>query len=178
MNLRPLLQNNQVALIPLQESDFEILYKVGSDPDIWEQHPNRNRWQKEEFEKYFEGAMLSQSAFKIIDQTTGEVIGSTRYYDYDEANDRIKIGYTFYAKPYWGTGINSVVKRLMLDYIFPFVSTVHFDIGANNIRSQIAISRLGAVKVEEELVAYYGEAAKPNFTYAITRAEWMNRLNK
>ena len=66
----------------------------------------------------------------------------------------------------------------MLDYIFPFVSTVHFDIGADNIRSQIAISRLGAVKVEEELVAYYGEAAKPNFTYAITREEWMNRLNK
>ncbi len=62
-----------------------------------------------------------------------------------------------------------MVKRLMMDYIFPFVDKVHFHIGATNIRSQVAIQRLGASKIAEETVAYYGESPKLNFVYEIAR---------
>jgi RimJ/RimL family protein N-acetyltransferase len=64
--------------------------------------------------------------------------------------------------------LNPAVKKLMLNYIFPFVDRVHFHIGATNIRSQIAIQRLGATKVGEEEVAYYGETPKLNYVYEIT----------
>jgi len=171
-NIQPTLENDKVILLPLQEDDFEALYTVASDPKIWEQHPNKDRWQKEVFRTFFEGAMQSKGAFKIIDKVTGNTIGSTRYYDYNEQEKSIFIGYTFYATSCWGTGINPMVKNLMLDYIFQFVSKVHFHIGSNNLRSQVAISRIGAEKIAEQEVAYFGEETKLNFVYEITKQKW------
>ncbi|RFS26928.1 N-acetyltransferase [Chitinophaga silvatica] len=171
-SIQPILENEKVKLVPLQEDDFEALYAVASDKKIWEQHPNKDRWQKTVFQSFFEGALKSGGAFKIIDKSTGEIAGSTRYYDYDENHDSIMIGYTFYATRYWGSGINPSVKRLMLDYIFQYVSHVLFHIGASNLRSQIAITRIGAVKVGEETVAYYGEPSRLNFVYEIRKSEY------
>jgi RimJ/RimL family protein N-acetyltransferase len=171
-NIQPTLQSQQALLLPLKEEDFEELYQVASDPQVWMQHPNRDRWKKEVFEVFFKGAMQSGGAFKIIDQTTGEVAGSTRFYDHNTDAGSILIGYTFYATKFWGKGLNQAVKKMMLDYIFQFVSKVHFHIGAQNIRSQVAIARVGALKIGEEEVAYFGEAPKLNFVYEITKADW------
>jgi hypothetical protein len=57
----------------------------------------------------------------------------------------------------------------MLDYVFDYVSKVKFHIGSENIRSQIAISRLNAEKIDEEVVAYFGESPKLNFVYQIEK---------
>lgn len=173
MNIQPVLETEKVALYPLQQADFEALYSVASDPEIWAQHPNKDRWKKDVFQNFFEGAMQSKGAFKIIDKASSEILGSSRFYDYDEQDSSILIGYTFYAVKCWGTGINHAVKSLMLDYAFQFVSKVYFHIGASNIRSQIAVSRLGARKVAEQEVSYYGEAPKLNFVYEIKKADWL-----
>lgn len=171
-NVQPILENKKVILYPLQEKDFELLYNVASDPEIWKQHPNNDRWKKEIFKTFFEGAMQSKGAFKIVDKTTGNTIGSTRIYNYNEHKNSIFIGYTFYAVEYWGKGINKLVKTTMLDYIFQFVSQVYFHIGANNIRSQIAIERIGAEKVAEQEVTYFGEVPRLNFMYKISKEKW------
>ena len=149
------------------------MYAVASDPKIWEQHPNKDRWKKDVFQVFFEGAIQSKGAYKIIEKSTGKIAGSTRIYDYNEEDSSVLIGYTFYATAYWGKGINHSVKALMLDYLFQFVSQVFFHIGSNNTRSQIAIDRLGAKKVDEQEVAYFGEAPKLNYVYRITREEWL-----
>jgi N-acetyltransferase len=171
-NIQPILGNEKVILYPLQEEDFEALYHVASDPKIWEQHPNKDRWKKDVFRMFFDGAMQSKGAFKIVEKATGNVIGSTRIYDYNEQENSIFIGYTFYATSYWGKGINHPVKAMMLDYIFQFASKVYFHIGANNIRSQIAISRIGAEKIAEQEVTYFGEAPRLNFVYVISKEKW------
>lgn len=171
-NIQPTIENEKVILYPLQEKDFEFLYAAASDPKIWEQHPNKDRWKKDIFKTFFAGAMLSKGAFKIVDSATGCVIGSTRFYDYNEQENSIFIGYTFYAVECWGKNINQSVKTSMLDYIFQFVSRVYFHIGADNIRSQIAISRLGAEKIAEQEVIYFGEAPKRNFMYKISKENW------
>lgn len=171
-NMQPILENDQVVLYPLQENDFETLYAVASDAKIWEQHPNKDRWKKEVFRNFFEGALESKGAYKIVDKATERVIGSTRFYDYNAVTDSIHIGYTFYAVAYWGKGINHIVKSAMLDYIFQYVSGVQFHIGARNIRSQIAIGRLGAEKTAELTVAYYGEPPRLNYVYEIRRENW------
>jgi RimJ/RimL family protein N-acetyltransferase len=176
-SIQPLLANEKVALYPLQETDFEALYQVASDPKVWEQHPNKDRWKKDVFRTFFDGALQSKGAFRIVDKTTGNIIGSTRFYDYNEQDNSIFIGYTFYATSYWGKGVNPAVKTLMLDYIFPFVTSVYFHIGANNIRSQIAISRIGAEKIGEQEVSYFGEAPRMNFVYEISSQKW-NTLNE
>jgi RimJ/RimL family protein N-acetyltransferase len=172
INIQPILENEKAILYPLQEKDFEALYAVASDPKIWEQHPNRDRWKPEVFKTFFEGAIQSKGAFKIVDKTSETVIGSTRFYGYNEHENSIHIGYTFYAMACWGKGYNPIVKSAMLDYIFQFVSKVHFHIGADNIRSQIAIGRLGAEKIAEQEIAYYGEVPRLNFVYEISREKW------
>ena len=177
INTQPILANETVILYPLKETDFEALYAVASDAKIWEQHPNKDRWKREVFGTFFTGAMQSNGAFKIVDKTSGNIIGCTRFYDYNEPENSILIGYTFYAVAYWGKGINPLVKTLMLDYIFQFASKVHFHVGASNLRSQIAISRLGAEKIEEQGVAYFGEAAKMNFVYEIKKENWSKSIH-
>jgi RimJ/RimL family protein N-acetyltransferase len=166
------LKNEFVTLTPLQQKDFERLYKVASDPLIWEQHPNKNRYRREVFETYFEGAMESGGAFLISDVKTGEPIGSSRYYEYDRDKSSVAIGYTFLARDHWGTTYNRAVKTLMLEHAFSFVENVIFHIGGNNIRSQKAIERLGAKKISELEMSYYGEQQQLNFVYCIHKPDW------
>ncbi|WP_319799849.1 GNAT family N-acetyltransferase [Flavobacterium sp. N1994] len=159
-----------IQLVPLQETDFEELYAVASDPLVWEQHPNKLRYQRDVFQNYFEGAMLSKGAFLIRDTKTNGVIGSSRFYDYNEDDHSILIGYTFIGKPFWGIGYNKAIKKLMLDYAFQYVDKVYFHIGAFNYRSQKAIEKIGAIKVDEYEVEYYGEDSKLNFVYLIQKS--------
>ncbi|MFN4085271.1 MAG: GNAT family N-acetyltransferase [Spirosomataceae bacterium] len=168
MNLQPTLVSPRTLLTPLLPSDQERLYAVANDPLIWEQHPNPDRWQKPVFQLFFEGALQSQGAFLLLNRKTGEVMGTSRFYGYDPPSSLVFIGYTFLARKFWGTGINSEIKKVMLDYAFESVSQVHFQIGANNLRSQIAIERLGAIKIGEEVVAYHAEQPKLNFLYKLT----------
>lgn len=172
-SVQPVLENEEFQLIPLQQGDFESLYKVASEPEVWEQHPNKDRYKKEVFENFFRGAMESKGAFKIIEKATGDVLGSSRYYDFDEKDNHIFIGYTFYGTKSWGKGINPQVKKLMLDYIFQFVDKVHFHVGKENFRSQKAMEKLGGKKIAVEEVAYFAEPIRTNFVYEIRKEDWI-----
>lgn len=169
-NLQPNdLSNDRVALLPLRETDLDLLYTLASDPLVWEQHPNPNRYQRDVFETYFKGAMESKGAFIIKDVCTGEPLGCTRFYDYNKEKREILIGYTFFGRASWGKGFNPAVKKLMLDYAFQFVDKVIFHVGADNMRSRIAMERLGAIYMGMEEVAYFGEPLKANVVYVINR---------
>jgi N-acetyltransferase len=169
------LENDRVILTALQEQDFDEVYLAASDPKVWEQHPNKDRWKQAVFRVYFDGALLSKSAFKIMDKSSDKTIGCTRFYDWNETDNSILIGYTFYVTACWGTGINPSVKTLMLNYAFQFADRVLFQIGAENLRSQIAIGRLGALKIDEQEIAYFGEVPKLNFIYEIKKSDWNSR---
>jgi RimJ/RimL family protein N-acetyltransferase len=172
-NLQPTLENEFVKIEPLQSNDFERLYKVASDPLIWEQHPNKDRYKREVFEIFFKGAIESRGAFLVIDKKTREVIGSSRLYDLDEIKNQILIGYTFFARSHWGSIYNPSLKSLMINHAFQFVNSVVFHIGAENVRSQKAIEKFGAVKINELEVEYYGEPGKLNFVYEIKKQNWV-----
>lgn len=179
INVQPVLQNELIRLQPLQQNDFEELYAVASDPLIWEQHPNRDRYKREVFQTYFEGAMESKGALLLFDKLTGEVAGSSRFYDYNEDETSLLIGYTFIARKLWGKGYNPAMKALMIDHAFQYVDKILFHIGATNLRSQIAIGRIGAVKQKELAVAYHGEPEKLNFEYLLEKEIWQqHKTNK
>lgn len=171
-SIQPILENEQYQLIPLQQGDFESLYEVASDPEVWKQHPNKDRYRKEVFSIFFEGAMKSGGAFKITEKSSGEILGSTRFYDYNQSDNSIFIGYTFYGTKSWGKGINPQVKKMMLQYIFQFVDTVYFHVGKDNIRSRTAMERLGAEKIGEEEIAYFGEPSRINIIYQIKKEKY------
>jgi RimJ/RimL family protein N-acetyltransferase len=146
---QPRLVGSLVQLRPLEEQDFEALYAVASDPLLWEQHPNKDRHQIEVFRDFFQAALDSEGAFAVIDNQTGEVIGSSRYHGYDEEGSEIEVGFTFLARKYWGGVYNREMKKLMLDHAFTFVNSVIFAIGPDNWRSRKAVEKVGAVFVEE-----------------------------
>ena len=170
------LQDSSIKLIPLAETDFANLFEIASNPLVWEQHPNPNRYKLEDFSNYFKGAIESKGAFLILDVTTNETVGCSRYYDYNEEDNSteasVLIGYTFIGTKFWGNGYNKALKKLMLDYAFQFVDKIYFHIGAFNYRSQKAIEKIGATKVDEFEVEYYGEISKLNFVYVIDKSQW------
>lgn len=163
------ISNELVDLQPLKFEDFDALFAVASDPLIWEQHPNPNRYQRPVFETFFEGAMASEGAYLALDKSSGEVVGSSRFYDYNEDLKAVLIGYTFIARKFWGKGFNPAMKQLMLDHAFLLVNEVYFHVGENNRRSQIAMERLGAKCVRKVEVAYHGEPSRINIEYLIKK---------
>jgi RimJ/RimL family protein N-acetyltransferase len=163
------LHDDLIKIVPLEENDFEKLYEVASNPLVWEQHPNPNRYKRAVFENYFKGAIESKGAFLILDAVTNETVGCSRYYDLNQEDHSVLIGYTFIGIKFWGKGYNKALKKIMLEYAFQFVDKVYFHVGASNYRSQKAIEKIGAVKVDEFEVEYYGESSKLNFIYMINK---------
>ena len=172
MDLQPTLENDFIISRPLKETDFDQLFKAASDPLIWDQHPNKNRYKKSEFQTFFRGAIESGGAYIIYKKETGEAIGSSRFYGWKEEDASIEIGYTFFSRENWGKKYNLYLKTLMLDHAFTFADKVIFHIGATNFRSQKSIEKLPARKVGEMIVEYFGEAPKLNFVYEIEKKDW------
>ena len=150
-DLQPTLRGELLALRPLAPADFDALFAVASDPLIWEQHPARDRYQREVFAKLFQESLDSSGALVAIDSRTGSIIGSSRFFGYNEAKSDIEIGWSFLARAYWGGVYNGEMKRLMLAHAFRFVRSVIFLIGPQNIRSQRAVEKIGAVRAGSRL---------------------------
>ena len=165
--LQPTLTGALLELRPLRPDDFPDLYAVASDPAIWEQHPARDRYKEDVFKEFFREALETGGAFAVIDRRTGRVIGSSRYFGYSEERNEIEIGWTFLARSYWGGVHNREMKQLMLRHAFRFVETVVFLVGPQNMRSQRAMEKIGAVRAG---VTRREPGGRESVVFAITRS--------
>jgi RimJ/RimL family protein N-acetyltransferase len=170
-DLQPVLRGELVELRPLREDDFDALFAVASDPLIWEQHPDSDRYQVEVFRAFFRGAMDSGGAFIVHDRRDGRVIGSSRYHGYDECRSEVEIGWTFLARSHWGGRYNGEMKQLMLRHAFRFVERVLFLIGPQNFRSQRAVEKVGAVRAGTRT----GTNGQESIIYEITSTAFGSR---
>ena len=144
-DLQPTLYGETLLVRPLVRSDFEPLYAVAADPLVWEQHPAQDRWQRPVFTELFDRLLGSGGGLAVIERTGGEMVGSSSYYELDEAGRSVVIGYTFLARRCWGGWVNAELKSLMLAHAFRFVDRVWFHVGAANFRSQRAMQKIGAI---------------------------------
>ena len=163
---QPNLKGDLVELRPLRGDDFDGLFAVASDSLIWEQHPEGNRHEEAVFRQFFQDALSSGGALIAIDATTREIIGSSRFHGYDGERSEVEIGWTFLARSRWGGRYNGEMKRLMLSHAFRYVRNVVFRVGIQNIRSQRAVEKLGAVRAGTKP----GAAGHESFLYRITMA--------
>ncbi|HEX9144347.1 MAG TPA: GNAT family N-acetyltransferase [Candidatus Binatia bacterium] len=143
---QPVLRGELLELRPLRADDFEALFQVAADPLIWEQHPERNRYQEAMFRAFFEEALTSGGALVAVDRANGHIIGSSRYHGYDAERSVIEIGWSFLGRAYWGGRYNGEMKWLMLEHAFRSVQRVIFVIGPDNRRSQRAVGKIGGVR--------------------------------
>jgi len=151
VSFQPTLRGPNITLLPLQPEHLASLQQAASDPLIWQQHPEPTRYQPEVFAGFFQSALASGSAFTIVDHHSQQVIGSSRYYDWDPSKHHIVIGYTFLTRPYWGGSTNAELKKLMLDYAAQFAEMAWLCIGSNNMRSRRAAEKLGFTFSHEQL---------------------------
>ena len=165
--LQPILKSDVLELRPLRADDFEALFKVASDPLLWEQHPNSDRYKPEVFQKFFDEALQSGGALLVIDRQDDCVIGSSRFNCYDLVRSEIEIGWTFLARSHWGGAYNAELKRMMLAHAFNFVDNVIFFIGATNVRSQRAMEKIGGIRAGSKL----DPNGRESIIYRITRLE-------
>jgi RimJ/RimL family protein N-acetyltransferase len=159
--LQPHLVGELLELRPLKPEDWESLFAVASDPQIWEQHPVHDRYREEVFKEFFREALESGGALVVIDRKTQKIIGSSRYFRFEPRKREIEIGWTFLARSHWGGKYNGELKRLVLDHAFKFVESVIFLIGPANVRSQKAIEKIGGVMTERrEETNLHGKTVK------------------
>ena len=188
------LRGKHVRLEPLEMRHAEGLAAAaaGADPALyrWTTVPRT----KMEAEEYIGTALTALDAetalpFAAVRLEDGVVIGSTRFFDlqtwpWPEGNARrgrtypdvCEIGYTWLAQSAIRTAANSESKFLMLSHAFETwdVLRVCLHTDARNLRSQVAIARIGGVK-EGILRAHRMAAdftARDSARYSIIAAEW------
>lgn len=167
----PTLEGKTISVRPIRDEDFESLYAAASDPQLWVLHSEKDRYQKPVFKKFFDKAAHPPAALVVIDKVSGEIIGSSRYYDPEK--NSVVVGYTFLAKKWWGGHVNRELKKLMLDYAFQWVDTVIFHTSEGNFRSQRAIEKLGAQQ-SEGIIDLPGVGKR--IEYRLTKIQWRDRL--
>jgi RimJ/RimL family protein N-acetyltransferase len=143
------LAGRYVRLEPLASEHIDALAEVGLDPDLW-------RWttsqvtNRDEMAAYVQAALAGQAAgsalpFVTVEQASGRIIGSTRYGNIDLANRRVEIGWTWVARPWQRTAVNTEAKYLMLRHAFETLGCLRVELKTDvlNERSRRAIGRIG-----------------------------------
>jgi N-acetyltransferase len=84
--------------------------------------------------------------FVVREKGTDKIIGSTRYCNVDEVNQRVEIGYTWYSQSYQRTAVNTECKYLLLSHAFETLDAIAVELRTHwhNHKSRAAIARLGA----------------------------------
>jgi RimJ/RimL family protein N-acetyltransferase len=120
-----------------------------NEPGIWK-YSLLSAAGKVNLEHYFAQALEGrknkvQLPFIVFDKQTQEYAGSTRYYDIQENNQSLQLGYTWYGKKFQGSGLNKRCKFLLLDYAFDTLKMqrVEFRADNNNVRSIAAMKSIG-----------------------------------
>ncbi len=141
------LSANQVRLEPLAPQHEAGLRQAVQDGELWKMLVTTAP-APEDVAGYIQAALATRTAFAVIDETMGEVVGTTAFYQPDAAIRRVYIGYTWYRQSAWRTRINTTCKYLLLSHAFETLAcrVVCWETDVLNTRSQAAIERLGANK--------------------------------
>ncbi len=170
MDRQPLLEGERLRLRPLAASDWDALFAVASDREIWAQHPASDRWQEVVFRAFFDEALDEGGAMVAIENVSGKIVGSSQFRPCPLDNSEMEIGWTFLAREQWGGAINREMKGLMLGHALEDVPRVLFRIGDTNWRSRKAMEKIGGMLVDGMLEQgeYKGQAVT-HVVYEITR---------
>ena len=171
------LSNEVVSLHPLAPQYRHPLEVAAKDPSIWKhtQHDGSER-----FNEWWNHTVTAERQFVyVVLGPTGNVVGSTRYYDIEWDEWRLQMGYTWYARAVWGTGLNRACKLLLLAHAFALgFCRVGFSIDADNARSRRAVEKLGAVHdgtLRSHKLRRDG-SRRDTAVYSILAHEWRDRV--
>lgn len=156
------------------------LCTVGLDPELWNFTTSVVRT-PDEMKSYIETALKWQTEghalpFVQVDQSTNAVVGSTRYAAIDHHHRRLEIGWTWIARPWQRTAINTEAKYLLLKHAFETLGClrVEFKTDSINEQSRKALLRIGAREegiLRNHMITHSGRI-RHSVYYSILDAEW------
>jgi RimJ/RimL family protein N-acetyltransferase len=174
-----ILAGRHVTLEPLQAEHAADLRAAVADGELW------RLWfttvpQPDQVEAYIETALAGQAAGIdlpfVVRDAAGTVVGSTRYCHIESANQRLEIGYTWYAKRVQRTALNTEAKLLLLGHAFEKLDAIAVEFRTNwfNFRSREAIARLGAKQdgVLRNAMRMPGGGFRDTVVFSIIESEW------
>ena len=174
----PTLSSNGIILKPLMLTHANDLAQACQDGELWK----INVTSVPEPDKVIDyintaDSMPDRQAFVVIDESNGKAIGTTSFHDILPFAKRLEIGYTWYAKSYWRTHVNTTCKLMLLTHIFETLDyqTVGWRTDIGNYRSQQAIERLGAKKdgvIRGNRVRRDG-VISDTVMYSLIKSEWL-----
>jgi RimJ/RimL family protein N-acetyltransferase len=144
------LEGRRVRLDPLRRAHLAGLAQVGLDEELWRWIPTPVRT-AEEMTAYIETAIQEQERgvslpFAILEKATGRAIGSTRYGNIERTHHRVEIGWTWVARNWQRTAVNTEAKYLLLRHAFETLGCMRVELKTDSLneRSRAAILRIGA----------------------------------
>ena len=143
------VEGDGVRLEPLSAAHLPFLRACANDPALWELTFGVNPFTNDAGARAWLEQTLAdpaQVAFAIVDKRSGEVAGSTRYMEIVTEHRKLEIGWTFLARRFWRTHVNTEMKFLLLRHAFENWNAIRVQFKAESIneRSRAAILRLGA----------------------------------
>jgi RimJ/RimL family protein N-acetyltransferase len=174
------LEGHGVRLEPLTPAHAAALRTAASDGRLWE------LWytavpEPDKVETYIEAALAGQRDGRMLpwavrELASGTIVGSTRYHDIVADIDRVEIGYTWYARSWQRTHVNTTCKLLLLQHAFETLGCQVVGLRTDNFNfaSQRAIEALGAKKdgVLRHHHARRDGSVRDSVMYSVLRAEW------
>jgi RimJ/RimL family protein N-acetyltransferase len=144
------LKGEHATLEPLEAKHEAALRDAAADGELW------RLWYTsvappDQIGDYITRALdmrerLGAMPFAVRHNTTGSVVGCTRYFNVDAANRRLEIGHTWYSKRVQRTAVNTECKLLLLTHAFEVLRCIAVEFRTHwfNHASRVAIERLGA----------------------------------
>lgn len=173
-DFQPHLTGDLIDLQPATEADFEPLFAVASDPEIWAQHTVRDRWKEDVFRKNFDDALADQGGMVARERASGDVVGFSRFSQMFVGPDDMEIGWTFLARRLWGGRYNRDMKRSMLAHVLATFPRALFRVAEDNPRSRRAMEKIGGRLIDWHATIEYGGVSHPYIAYEITREIFAN----
>ena len=174
------LEGRHVRLEPLAKAHLEGLAEVGLDEELWRWIPTAVQT-REEMAAYIETALQEQERgvslpFAILEKATGRAIGSTRYGNIDRTHHRVEIGWTWVAREWQRTAMNTEAKYLLLKHAFESLGCVRVELKTDSLneKSRAAILRIGAKEegiFRNHMITASGRIRHSAY-YSIIDSEW------
>jgi len=174
------LEGHGVQLEPLTTGHHDDLVAAATDGRLWElwytSVPN-----PQQTAAYIADALAGQQAGHMLpwvvrESSTGTIVGSTRYHDIVTQIDRVEIGYTWYAKHWQRSHVNTACKLLLLAHAFETLGCEVVGLRTDNFNfaSQRAIAALGARPdgVLRHHAARRDGTVRNSVMFSILAAEW------
>lgn len=175
------LENDVVLLRPLVTGDVDFLLPYALlEPELW-QYSSISPAGSDGMQNYIDQAVQAkvnqrEYPFIVYDKRSDTYAGSTRFYDIQNDNQTLQLGFTWYGKEYQGTGLNKNCKLLLLGLAFDILKfeRVEFRADVLNEKSIAAMKSIGC-KVEGVLRSNMPKASggrRDSIVLSILKREW------